>query len=122
MLHETRKILGLAELSIEATCVRVPVERCHSMALSLDLESPCEPDRAREILAAAPGVEVLDRPEASLYPQPAKWAGRDGIAVGRIRSSRSFPGGLCLWVVGDQLRKGAALNAFQIAGMLLGSR
>lgn len=115
MLYETRKILGLEHLTVEATCVRVPVERCHSMALSLELDRACQPDQAREILTAAPGIKVLDRPDAELYPQPAVWAGQDQVAVGRIRSSRSFPGGLCLWVVGDQLRKGAALNAVQIA-------
>lgn len=87
MLNETRKILELAELPVEATCVRVPVERCHSMSLSLDLASPCSAEHAREILAAAPGVEVVDQPESDLFPQPADWAGRDSVAVGRVRES-----------------------------------
>ncbi len=119
MLNETRKILASPEMQVEATCVRVPVERCHSMSLSLDLSSPCSVPRARELLSSAPGLLLQDSPEDDLYPQPADRAGTDAVAVGRIRESRCYPGGLVLWAVGDQLRKGAALNAVQIAEELL---
>jgi aspartate-semialdehyde dehydrogenase len=118
MLHETRRILGRPDLALEATCVRVPVERCHSEAVSLELDRPLDPDRAREILAAAPGIEIRDDPAALLSPQPAHMVGRDEVAVGRLRASRVFAGGLALWLVGDQLRKGAAVNAVQIAEKL----
>ena len=118
MLHETRRILGRPDLAVEATCVRVPVERCHSEAVSVELDRPLDPDRAREILAAAPGIEIRDDPATGLSPQPAHMAGRDEVAVGRLRASRVFEGGLALWLVGDQLRKGAAVNAVQIAEKL----
>jgi aspartate-semialdehyde dehydrogenase len=115
MLHETRKILDLPELVVEATCVRVPVERSHSIAAGVELRRPLEPEAARRLLAESPGVEVVDDPAKEIYPQPRQVAGRDAVMVGRIRHSRVFQPGLSLWVVGDQLRKGAALNAIQIA-------
>ncbi len=118
MLHETRRILGRADLPLEATCVRVPVERCHSEAVSIELNRPLDPEAARVILAAAPGVEIQDDPVTGLNPQPLTTAGRDPVAVGRLRRSRVFEHGLSLWLVGDQLRKGAALNAVQIAEKL----
>lgn len=115
MLHETRKILEAPDLRVEATCVRVPVERCHSEAITMELAQPLSVARAREILATAPGLVLRDDAERSLYPQPLEMTGRDEVAVGRIRASRVFASGLTLWAVGDQLRKGAALNAVQIA-------
>lgn len=119
MLHETRKILGLPELPVEATCVRVPVERCHSEAVTVELERPLTVAEAHRLWDQAPGIVVHDRPEESIYPQPAEWAGRAEVAVGRVRPSRLFPtNGLSFWLVGDQLLKGAALNAVQIARAL----
>jgi aspartate-semialdehyde dehydrogenase len=114
MLNETRKILDCS-VPVEATCVRVPVERCHSMSLSLEFEGEFTVERARQVLASAPGLELEDSPADDLFPQPAGRAGSDAVAIGRIRESRIYPGGLVLWAVGDQLRKGAALNAVQIA-------
>jgi aspartate-semialdehyde dehydrogenase len=118
MLHETRRILGRADLLLEATCVRVAVERCHSEAVTVELNRPLDPAAAREILASAPGVEIQDDPDSGLSPQPLTTAGQDRVAVGRLRRSRVFHQGLSLWLVGDQLRKGAALNAVQIAEKL----
>ncbi len=118
MLFETRKILGLTELELEATCVRVPVERCHSESVGVELRSPLSVDAARELWAGAAGVEVVDEPAAHGYPLPLAQSGRDPIAVGRVRPSRVFDPGLAFWLVGDQLRKGAALNAVQIAELL----
>ncbi len=118
MQDETRKILGLPDLRVEATCVRVPVERCHSEAVTVELHRPLSPDQARDALAAFAGVEVLDDPEQARFPQPIHVSGRDPVVVGRVRQSRVFQNGLALWVVADQLRKGAALNAVQIAESL----
>ncbi|MEZ5965707.1 MAG: aspartate-semialdehyde dehydrogenase [Planctomycetota bacterium] len=115
MLYESRKILGLPQLAIEATCVRVPVERCHAEAVTVELERPLDPAAARALFAAAPGLEVVDDPGARLYPMPVTSSGRDPVAVGRVRASRVFVPGLTFWLVGDQVRKGAALNAVQIA-------
>ena len=114
MLYETRKILDLPELPVEATCVRVPVERCHSEAVTVALERPLTPDRAREVFAGAAGLSVDDDPETGSMPQPVALSGADPVVVGRVRPSRVFDPGLTFWVVGDQLRKGAALNAVQI--------
>ena len=119
MQWETRRILDLPELSVEATCVRVPVDRCHSESVTVDLDRPLTPGDARRAWADFPGVAVVDEPEAQRYPQPQDLSGRDEVAVGRVRPSRTFEGGLAFWVVGDQLRKGAALNAVQIAERLL---
>ena len=118
MQNETRKILGLPDLRVEATCVRVPVERCHSEAVTVELQRPLSPAQARDALRAFSGIEVLDDPERARFPQPIHVSGRDPVVVGRVRQSRVFPNGLALWVVGDQLRKGAALNAVQIAESL----
>ena len=115
MLHETRKILGRADLPVEATCVRVPVERSHCEAVTVELGGALAPDAARALFAAAPGLVVQDDPEAELVPQPVERAGRDRVAVGRVRASRIFDPGISFWLAGDQLRKGAALNAVQIA-------
>lgn len=116
--NETRKILGLPELPVEATCVRVPVERCHSESVTVRLQRPLSPAGARALLGSAPGLELVDEPAQQRYPMPLAMAGRDPVAVGRIRSSRIFDPGLTFWLVGDQLRKGAALNAVQIAELL----
>jgi aspartate-semialdehyde dehydrogenase len=114
MVQETRKILHAPDLAVSATCVRVPVPVGHSEAIHIELERPMEPEEAREILRQAPGVEVLDDPARSSYPMPYEVAGRDPVYVGRIRRDPSHPRGLSLWVVGDNLRKGAALNAIQV--------
>ncbi|HLQ36226.1 MAG TPA: aspartate-semialdehyde dehydrogenase [Planctomycetota bacterium] len=116
--HESRKILGVEALAVEATCVRVPVERCHSEAVAVALQRPLLPAAARALFARSPGLVVQDDPEHSIYPQPLLQAGRDAVAVGRIRHSRVFDPGLAFWLVGDQLRKGAALNAVQIAELV----
>lgn len=115
MLFETRKIMGLPELAVDVTCVRVPVARCHSEAVTIEFAKPVSPTQARAALAAFPGVQVMDDPSAESFPQPVSVTGRDDVVVGRIRQSRTFDPGLNLWVVGDQLLKGAALNAIQIA-------
>jgi aspartate-semialdehyde dehydrogenase len=119
LLHETRRILDLPDLAVDATCVRVPVERSHSESVTVELERALSPDEARAILSDAPGIEVIDDPVACRYPQPIRMSGRESVAVGRIRASRAFPGGLSFWLAGDQLRKGAALNAVQIAERLI---
>ena len=118
MLYETRKIMDLPDLPVEVTCVRVPVARCHSEAVSVELAEPLTPEAARAAFAAFPGVEVVDDPDSLAFPQPDAVTGRDAVAVGRVRDSRVFDRGLVFWVVGDQLLKGAALNAVQIAELL----
>lgn len=115
LLYELRKILGLPQLRVDATCVRVPVERCHSEALVVDLERPLPVDAAAAVLAAAPGLELVPAMAEPPYPMPRERSGRDAVAVGRLRRGRVFAHGLTFWLVGDQLRKGAALNAVQIA-------
>jgi len=121
MLVETQKIMGLPHLRLSATCVRVPVAVGHSEALHIEFERPMSPAEAREILSRAPGIEVVDDPLNREYPQPMHAAGRDPVYVGRIRADVSLPGGIALWVVADNLRKGAALNAVQIAELLYGT-
>ncbi|MCA8974866.1 MAG: aspartate-semialdehyde dehydrogenase [Planctomycetes bacterium] len=118
MLYETRKILGLPDLTVDATCVRVPVERCHSESVTVLLERAIDPGRARQLFAAAPGLELEDEPEQRRYPMPLQMAGRDPVAVGRVRRARVLAPGLTFWLCGDQLRKGASLNAVQIAELL----
>jgi len=115
MVEETHKILHADEIPISATCVRVPVFIGHSEAIHLEFTEPMNPDDARYILAKAPGIKVLDDPNVSLYPQPWLAAGSDNVYVGRIRADSSNSRGLVMWVVADNLRKGAALNAVQIA-------
>jgi aspartate-semialdehyde dehydrogenase len=119
VIAESRKILGLPELRITATCARVPVMNCHSEALNVETREDLSPDECREVLAAAPGVVVVDEPAAGRYPLPSQVAGRDEVFVGRIRRDESNPRTLNLWVVGDNLRKGAATNAIQIAELLV---
>ncbi len=120
-LHdETRKILGDAEVSVAATCVRVPVRRAHSVAASLEFERPLSPERAREILRTSPGVVVVDGGEPTVYPTPLDVSGSLDVHVGRIRADATCRNGILLWSVGDQLLKGAAWNALQIAELLIG--
>ena len=115
MVQETRKIMHAPDIAISSTCVRVPVYIGHSEAVTLELTHPMTPDEVRQVIAQAPGVKVLDDPSVSLYPHPWMAAGQDDVYVGRIRVDNSNPNGIVMWVVGDNLRKGAALNAIQIA-------
>lgn len=119
MIRETRKIMDLPLLKISATTVRVPVRTGHSESVNLELEKPFEIDQIRNVLEKAPGVVVLDRPEDNVYPLPLDCAGKDEVFVGRIRRDESAENGLHLWVVSDNLRKGAATNAVQIAELLI---
>jgi aspartate-semialdehyde dehydrogenase len=115
LVEETRKIMHADDIAISATCVRVPVFTGHSEAIHVEFSRPMSPDEARHILAQAPGIKLLDDPTISLYPQPWSAAGSDEVFVGRIRRDTSHSNGLTMWVVTDNLRKGAALNAVQIA-------
>jgi aspartate-semialdehyde dehydrogenase len=119
MVHESRKILGIPDLPLSATCVRVPIFFCHSEAAHLFFRDPLSPEKAREILRKAPGVKVLDDLKQHIYPMPLLGAGDDDTLVGRIRTDLSGPNGLALFVVSDNLRKGAATNAVQIAELLV---
>jgi aspartate-semialdehyde dehydrogenase len=119
MLEETRKIMHAPDVSVSATCVRVPVYVSHSAAVHIEFERPMSPEQAKEVLSAMPGVRVLDSPQDSLYPMPWDVAGTDDVFVGRIRQDVSHPNGLAMWIVSDNLRKGAALNAIQIAEEVL---
>ena len=115
MVEESRKIMHTPDMAISATCARVPVFIGHSEAVHVEFSEPMSPDTARRILAEAPGVKVLDDVNISLYPQPWSAAGSDDVFVGRIRKDSSHDYSLAMWVVADNLRKGAALNAVQIA-------
>ena len=115
MAEETRKIMHAEDILVSATCVRVPVYFGHSEAVNVEFSLPITPEEAREILAQAPGVKVLDDPSVSLYPLPWAASGSNHVFVGRIRKDMSHPNGLVMWVVADNLRKGAALNTIQIA-------
>ena len=119
MIHETRKILHDDSIAISATCVRAPAFIGHSEAIHVEFSSPMSPEDARSILGNAPGVKVLDDPSVNLYPHPWTAAGTDEVFVGRIRQDASHPNGLAMWVVADNIRKGAALNAIQIAEHLI---
>ena len=115
MVEETRKIMHADNMAISATCARVPVFTGHSEAVNVEFSQPMSPDEARRILAQAPGVKILDDPTVSFYPQSWSTACTDEVFVGRIRRDSSHPSGLVMWVVADNLRKGAALNTIQIA-------
>jgi len=115
MVEESKKIMHADDMAISATCARVPVFTGHSEALHIEFSQPMSPDEARQILAHAPGIKLLDDPTISLYPQPWSATRTDEVFVGRIRKDASHPNGLVMWVVADNLRKGAALNAVQIA-------
>ncbi|PYK12589.1 MAG: aspartate-semialdehyde dehydrogenase [Verrucomicrobia bacterium] len=118
MQGEAQKIMHLPELLISATCVRVPVYRAHSVAVSAEFERVISVEQAREVLAKAPGLELVDEPQSNRYPMPLSVAGKDNCQVGRVRLDCAFENGLSFWVSGDQLLKGAALNAVQIAELL----
>jgi len=119
MQNEGRKIMHHPTFRASVTCVRVPVYRAHSVAVSAEFEKPVSPETAREVLKKAPGLDVVDKPEKAEYPLPLYVAERDNCQVGRIRKDCALDNGLCFWVSGDQLLKGAALNAVQIAEVLL---
>jgi aspartate-semialdehyde dehydrogenase len=118
LMNETRKILGDPEIAVSATCVRVPVVNGHSEAVNVQTRQPLSPEQARKLLEAAPGVTVLDDPAAALYPLAIDADGCDEVFVGRIRRDAGNPMALDLWIVADNLRKGAATNAIQIAEIL----
>ena len=121
MMQETKKIFGDAEIRISATCVRVPVLRAHSEALTIECERPISPAEVREILATAPSVKVIDDPVKNYFPMPKDASGQGDVLVGRIRQDTSDPSGksIAMFVAGDQLLKGAALNAVQIAEVMV---
>ncbi len=116
--NESRRIMHLPEFRASVTCVRVPVYRAHSVAISAEFEKLVSLDKARQVLAKAPGLDVLDDPQHAVYPTPLQAAGRDNCQVGRLRIDSALENGLAFWVSGDQLLKGAALNAVQIAELL----
>ena len=115
MVNETRKIMGLPDFQASVTCVRVPVYRAHSVAVSAEFEKPVSLEEAKAAIQAAPGIDLNDDVSNNGYPLPLNLAGTDNCQVGRIRKDCAFDNGLSFWVVGDQLLKGAALNAVQIA-------
>ncbi|MBI1211235.1 MAG: aspartate-semialdehyde dehydrogenase [Alphaproteobacteria bacterium] len=119
--RELRKLMCAPDLRVGITCVRVPVFRAHTIAMTVEFERPLSPDQAREILGAAPGVDIVDDRNANRFPMPRDATGRDNVLVGRFRADKSDPTGhsLALMVAGDQLLKGAALNAVQIAEALM---
>lgn len=119
MVNETRKIMGDPSIMVNATCIRVPVFYAHSESVNIETERPITPDEARALLAKAPGVRVVDEPEKKIYPMPIDAEGKDDTLVGRIRKDESVKNGLSMWVVADNIRKGAALNAIQIAEELI---
>jgi aspartate-semialdehyde dehydrogenase len=118
MQNEGRKIMHLPEFCASVTCVRVPVFRAHSVAVNAEFERPVSVERAREVLAKAPGIELVDEPQSNRYPMPLNVTGKDNCQVGRVRVDCALENGLSFWVSGDQLLKGAALNAVQIAELL----
>jgi aspartate-semialdehyde dehydrogenase len=119
MVEETRKIMHAPDIAVSATCARVPVRIGHSEAVQVEFSHPMSPEEAKRILSKSPGVKLMDDPATRLYPYPLMVAGQDDVFVGRIRKDASHPNGLVLWIVGDNLRKGAALNAVQIAERLV---
>jgi aspartate-semialdehyde dehydrogenase len=118
LVKETHKIMHDEKIKISATCVRVPVRTGHSESVYVETVKPIEPDKARDILSKAPGVIVIDEPKGNFYPMPKDIEGKDEVFVGRIRKDPFIKNGLWLWIVSDNLRKGAALNAVQIAELL----
>lgn len=119
MINETRKIFNAPELRVTATCVRVPVLRAHSEAINLEFEQPLSVEQARDAIAAASGVKLVEDWDNNYFAMPIDATGKDPVLVGRIRQDISHPCGLELWLCGDQIRKGAALNAIQIAELLI---
>ena len=119
MQNEGRKIMHLPQLNVSCTCVRVPVMRSHSISVQLKFDRPVSVEEAREVLAKAPGVKLVDDLKNKQYPMPLDTSGQDIVFVGRIRPDLTDENGLCLWCCGDQVRKGAATNAIQIAELLV---
>ena len=119
MVNETRKIFNNQDIRVTATCVRVPVLRAHSEAINLEFETPFNIEEAREILSKSKGVKLIEDWQANYFPMPLEATGKDEVLVGRIRQDISHESGLELWLCGDQIRKGAALNAVQIAELLV---
>jgi len=119
MVNETRKIFDVPDLRVSATCVRVPVLRAHSESVNLEFSAPFAVDEARTLLSQAAGVKLVEDWQANYFPMPIDASGQDAVLVGRIRRDLSHPNGLELWLSGDQIRKGAALNAVQIAELLV---
>ena len=119
MFNETRKIMHSPDISVSAMCVRVPVLRAHSEAIWVETEKKLEVAEVRKAMEAAPGLVVMDNPSEREYPMPGDMAGKDPVYVGRLRSDLTNPNGLTFWTVGDQIKKGAALNAVQIAQWLI---
>ena len=120
MVHETHKILGDSSIRICPTCIRVPVTNCHSESILVETERKLTVDEARELFAAFPGITVIDDLDAGQYPMPLDCSGKDDVFIGRIREDLSCDNGLAFWCVSDNLRKGAATNAVQIAELLVG--
>jgi aspartate-semialdehyde dehydrogenase len=118
MQNEGRRIMHLPKFCASVTCVRVPVYRAHSVAVCAEFEQPVSVERAQEVLAKAPGIELVDEPQSNRYPMPLNVTGKDNCQVGRVRVDCALENGLSFWVSGDQLLKGAALNAVQIAELL----
>ncbi|MDB4637530.1 MAG: aspartate-semialdehyde dehydrogenase [Planctomycetaceae bacterium] len=122
MVYETRKILGVPDMAINATCVRIPVANCHSESITVETEEPISPEKARELFSQFPGITVIDDTAHGQYPLPSQCSGSDEVFIGRIRKDLSHPNGLSFWCVSDNLRKGAATNAVQIAELLAAHR
>ena len=118
MVNETRKIMEAPDVQVNATCVRVPVFFAHSESVNIETEKRISPDEVRKLLEKAPGVKVIDDPKKGIYPMPIHGEGKDETFVGRIRQDESIKNGISMWIVSDNIRKGAALNAIQIAEML----
>ena len=119
MVNETKKIFDDIDIRISATCVRVPVFTAHSIAVTIETESKISINKVRELINNSEGIELIDDPEKEIYPMPIFAQGKDNCIVGRIREDLVFKNGISLWVSGDQIRKGAALNAVQIAEKLI---
>ena len=122
MFHETRKIMHSTDIRVSATCVRVPVMRAHSEAIWVETEAPVSVQQAREAFAKAPGIVLMDDPAGKVYPMPLELAHHDPVYVGRLRADLASDNALTFWTVADQIRKGAALNAVQIAEHILRNR
>lgn len=122
MVNETRKIFGAPDLRVSATCIRVPVLRAHSEAINVEFEQSFAVAEARAAIQQASGVKLVEDWEANYFPMPIDASGQDDVLVGRIRQDISNPTGLELWLSGDQIRKGAALNAVQIAELVVAKR
>jgi len=118
MVYETRKILNAPEMAISATCVRIPVANCHSETITVETEQPISPEKARQLFSEFPGITVIDDTAHGQYPLPSTCSGSDDVFIGRVRRDLSHPNGLTFWCVSDNLRKGAATNAVQIAELL----